>query len=215
MQAVAGDDHAMWRDNVGFFQPDSPMASNAGMEALTGPRDPDKAKRELQAAGYSGERVVLLAASDYPVLNAMSEVCAAMLRRIGMNVDYQVQDWASVATRLSSQKPISEGGWNLTCNFGTGYGARDPAAHSWLRGMGPKAPGWGWPTSPRIEELRAQWLDAQDEAEQKRLCEQIQLQAFEDLPYIPLGVFYFATAYRSSLNGVLKGLPIFWNVRRT
>ena len=215
MQAVAGDDHAMWRDKVGFFQPDSPMASNAGMEALTGPRDPDKAKRELQAAGYRGERVVLLAAGDYPVLNAMSEVCAAMLRQIGMNVDYQSQDWASVATRLSSQKPISEGGWSITCNFGTGYGARDPAAHSWLRGMGPKVPGWGWPTSPGIEELRAKWLDAEDEAEQKRLCEQIQLQAFVDLPYIPLGVFYFATAYRRSLTGVLKGLPLFWNVRRT
>ena len=214
MTAVAGEDREMWQDGVGFFQPDSPMATKAGMAALTGPRDFAKARRDLQAAGYRGERVVLLSAADYPSINAMSEVAAEVCRKIGINLDYQVQDWGAVATRLNSKEPPEKGGWNLTCNIGTGHGARNPAAHSWLRGMGPSRPGWGWPTSPKIEELREAWLDATTEAEQKSLCEQIQIQAFEDLPYIPLGLFRFATAYRRSLVGVQKGLPLFWSVRR-
>ena len=42
----------------------------------------------------------------------------------------------------------------------------------------------------------------------------MQRQAFIDVPYVPLGVFYQPTAYNKSLTGMLKGLPLFWNVRR-
>jgi peptide/nickel transport system substrate-binding protein len=42
----------------------------------------------------------------------------------------------------------------------------------------------------------------------------MQAQAFQDVPYIPLGLWYQNTAYRSNLTGMLKGLPLFWNVRR-
>ena len=37
MTAVMGEDRANWRDGVGYFCPDTPMASNAGMENLTSP----------------------------------------------------------------------------------------------------------------------------------------------------------------------------------
>jgi peptide/nickel transport system substrate-binding protein len=30
----------------------------------------------------------------------------------------------------------------------------------------------------------------------------------------PLGQFYQPTAYREDLTGMLKGLPLFWNLRR-
>ena len=69
---------------------------------------------------------------------------------------------------------------------------------------------------PNVEELRSAWIDATDPAEQKRLCSEIQLQAFRDVPYIPLGTFFFAAAYRKNLTGILKGsIPLFTNVRRT
>jgi peptide/nickel transport system substrate-binding protein len=89
-----------------------------------------------------------------------------------------------------------------------------PAAHGFLRGTGQNAL-FGWPDSPRIEELRTAWIDATDLAEQKRIAEQIQLQAFQDVPYIPLGGFFFASAYRNSLTGMVKGgIPMFHNVRK-
>jgi hypothetical protein len=35
------------------------------------------------------------------------------------------------------------------------------------------------------------------------------------VPYVPLGSFFFAAAYRKSLTGILKGgVPMFTNVRR-
>jgi peptide/nickel transport system substrate-binding protein len=47
-------------------------------------------------------------------------------------------------------------------------------------GSGPKAM-FGWPDSPRLEELRWQWPDGPDVAEQQRICREIQ--AFQDVPY--------------------------------
>ena len=83
-----------------------------------------------------------------------------------------------------------------------------------LRGNGNDA--WvGWPTAPRLEELRQQWLDAPDVATQKKLCEEIQKQALIDVPYIPLGQFFLPTAYRRTLKGVIDSpIPFFWNVEK-
>ena len=40
----------LWRDRVGLFPPESPLANEAGIEVLSGPRDYDKVKRDLAAA---------------------------------------------------------------------------------------------------------------------------------------------------------------------
>jgi peptide/nickel transport system substrate-binding protein len=88
-----------------------------------------------------------------------------------------------------------------------------PAANNYIRGSGPKAM-FGWPESPQLENLRWQWLQSSDVQEQRRICQEMQMQAFEDVPYYPLGVYYPATAYRNSLTGVLDGYSLFYNVRR-
>jgi peptide/nickel transport system substrate-binding protein len=49
---------------------------------------------------------------------------------------------------------------------------------------------------------------------QQRICEQIQLQFWQDVPYIPLGVFYQPTAYDRTLTGVRSGFPQFYDVKR-
>ena len=54
--------------------------SEAGMQALTSPRSVDEAKRQLQAAGYRGERVVFMAPTDFAAINAMSLVTGDLLR---------------------------------------------------------------------------------------------------------------------------------------
>ncbi|WP_370688690.1 ABC transporter substrate-binding protein [Roseomonas sp. GC11] len=213
MTAVAGTESGMWKEGIGFFQPDSSMASEAGMAALTGPRDLEAARRALREAGYKGERVVLAVPTDFPVLNAMSEVAGDLFRKLGITLDYQALDWATVSQKINSRAAPEQGGWSVNCNYAAGFGCRTPAAHSYLRGAG-QAALFGWPSSPRIEALREAWMDSTDAEEQQRLCRDIQLQAFEDLPYIPLGLFYQATAYRSTLSGVLKGIPLFYNLRK-
>ncbi len=135
-----------------------------------------------------------------------------MLRKIGMTVDEQVMDWGSMLKRMANRGPADQGGYNLFCTYSAGVTQLNPSAHNFLRGSGDKAT-FGWARSPELERLRDAWFDAPDVAAQKRLAVQMQQQAFVDVPYVPLGLFFQPTAYRRSITGVLKGLPLFWNVR--
>lgn len=150
MTAVATDDPSMWHVPSGFFCPGTPMASDVGIAALTGPRDYAKVKAELAAAGYKGERVVLLAATDFPVLKAMSDVCADMLQKAGLNVDYQALDWGTVNQRRVKKDPVEQGGWSCFCTAWAGTDMINPAGQLALRTNGANA--WiGWPDDPRLE----------------------------------------------------------------
>ena len=90
----------------------------------------------------------------------------------------------------------------------------DPTGHNQIRGNGKDA--WfGWPESPKLEQLRDAWFTAGTLADRQHICQQMQLQAFQDVPYIPLGQFLQATSYNRSLTGILKGgFALFHNVRR-
>jgi len=214
MTAMMGTDKSLWDVPVGFFPPISAMSSNAGMAALTGRRDNAAVKKALVEAGYKGEKVVLLVATDYPILKALGDVSADMLKRVGMNVDYQATDWGTVVQRRASTKPPAEGGWNM---FNTGFSGLDfftPAGDLPLRGNGKDA--WfGWPTMPKMEALRTAWFNAPDLATQKKIGVEMQTQAFIDVPYYPLGLSHLPTAFRADIAGVPEGFPLFWSVHRT
>ena len=62
MVAYAGDPQN-WKPCPSFFTCGTPMASNAGSEALTGKRDFDKGRKLIADAGYKGEKIILLDAS--------------------------------------------------------------------------------------------------------------------------------------------------------
>ena len=207
MTAALANDPSRWVVPTGYFPPASPMASNVGLAALTGPRDLGKVRKDLIAAGYHGEKVVLIAPSNVPTLKVFSEVTADTLRKVGMDVDEQVMDSATWVKRLFSKKPPDQGGWNLYCSALHGTDALSPACHRVL------APPLGL-SNAKFEALRDRWLDATDVTTQRKIAAEIQAQAFIDVPYYPLGTFEASTAYRSSLTGVLDGQPIFWNVRR-
>jgi peptide/nickel transport system substrate-binding protein len=72
----------------------------------------------------------------------------------------------------------------------------------------------GWPTAPRLEELRTAWFDAPDLASQKRICDDLQLQVWQDVPYIPLGLIRRATAYRADLRDMPEGGVLFTGAHR-
>jgi len=214
MIAMMGEDTSLWSVPAGFFPPTSPLASNAGMSAVTGKPDDAAVKKALEAAGYQGEKLVLMVPTDQPVNKALSDVAADMLKRVGMNVDYQATDWGMVVQRRALTKPPADGGWHLFCTGFSGLDFFTPASHLPLRGNG-KGAWFGWPTMPEIEALRTAWFDAPDLATQKKIGEEIQLRAFQDVPYYPLGVAQLPTAFRADITGVLDGFPLFWNVRRT
>jgi len=214
MTAVAGTEPGIWRDNVGIFTPETPLASDAGMEMISSPRDLDRARAELKASGYNGERVVLMAASDNPSLSALGDVGHDLLKKLGMNVDYMVADWGTVVQRRASKEPIDKGGWNMFHTTWTGLDSLNPLTYQVVRANGHDA--WfGWPDVPEAEKLRLAWIDAPDLASQKRIAAEFQKVALENAIYLPTGQYFASTAFRSDITGVLEGLYAFWNVRRT
>lgn len=214
MAAAVGSEPELFHVPAGVFTPGMPMASDAGMEALTSPRDIAKARRMVQESGYKGEKVLLMSPSDYPVQAAHAQVAAALFKELGLNVEFASMDWGTLVQRRSSKEPPDKGGWTAFTTTYEGLTVADPSSNVPLRGNG--AQGWfGWPTSPRLEALREEWLDAPDTAEQKRIAAEMQRVAFEEVPFIPLGQLYYPTAHRTELQDIVPAsFPIFWNVRR-
>lgn len=210
MTAVAGADRRYWRDRIGVFNAVSPLASEAGTDIMAG--DPAAAKAALAEAGYRGERVVALTPADFPSINALGQVGAAMLGAIGFNVDLQALDWGTVVQRRTSKAPPDQHGWNLFFTYLQGPNEFSPAAHLGLRANGDK--GWfGWASDPTLEALREAWFAAPDFAAEKRLCAEIQAEAFRFVPFIPLGQYFPPTAFRRSLTGIREGFAQFYDVR--
>ncbi|HYI81790.1 MAG TPA: ABC transporter substrate-binding protein, partial [Acetobacteraceae bacterium] len=212
MTAAAGTDRELWRDGVGIFTPGTPLANDAGMEAITGPRDLDRSRRELREAGHNGERVVMLSPSDQPVLAALGEVGADLFRRLGMEVDFRVSDWGTLVQRRASREPPGRGGWNMFHTTWNGLDGINPGVMTFLRANGPNA--WfGWPDLPRLEELRLSWFDTSNLDAQKRIATEIQREALESAPYLPTGLYYYNTAYRRTITEPISEVFAFWGVR--
>jgi len=213
MTALAGDEKN-WKRCFSYYACGTPMASEVGAEPLKGKRDIEKAKALIKEAGYNGERIVLITATDQPIVNAQAQVVTEELRQLGLNVDLQAMDWGTLINRRTVKDPVDKNGWSIFFTWLVGPDMVSPAINMALRSNGEKA--WfGWPSDEKIEAMRAQWLDAPDLAAQKKLAVEIQEQAFVSVPYIPTGQFVIPTAYRNNLKGVVPAPIVFmWNVEK-
>ncbi len=213
MTAVGGEDRTLWRAGVGIYPPASPWATDAGLEVLTGPRDYDRVKREIAAAGYDGGRVVMMVGSDIPDIVAMSQVGADAFRRAGLNVDYITLDWGTVVQRTLSQRPLDQGGWSCFFVPNLGIDDVDPAVNANIRGAGLKGiPGWA--ESPRLEQLHTAWLEAENDAQRRQISRDAQLQTWQDVPFVPLGALFLPMVLRRNVTGVVPGFVKFWGVSK-
>jgi peptide/nickel transport system substrate-binding protein len=213
MAAVAGAEPGLTRTDVGLFTPGTPMASDVGVEITRRPDDFDRMKRELSEAGYQGERVVVLACSTIPSIYAESQVVSDVLRRLGMNLDVHLLEWSSVVVRRASRAPVEKGGWNIFFTSLGGMGNISPGSNVALRANGVDA--WfGWPEDPIIEALRERWFDASDPPAQHKICREMQSAFWQNPSYVPLGLWYQPTGFRSDLQDVRDGWPQFYGARR-
>lgn len=214
MTTMNGNDFPeYWSDKMGVFVVGSPMASDAGMDKFTGKRDLDKVRADVKAAGYNGETIVLIDPVDFPAYHAAALLTADTFKRIGLKVDVQAMDWGSAVQRRNSQDAPDKGGWNVAFTGLTGPNNLDPAGHLALRGNGKQA--WfGWPTSPKLEQLRQDWFNAPDLETQKKACRDIQLQVIEDVPYIPLGATYPVSAIGAEWKDFQPQIPLFYTLRK-
>ena len=214
MVAVMGEDREGFRAPVGFFVPGTASASEAGMAVLRQRPSDDAIRALLKAGGYNGERIVFMHPTDPPAYDSLCQVALAAWRRVGLVIDEQTTDWGTVTQRRNSKEALDKGGWSV---FPSGFPAVDfgnPVLATGLRTNGKDA--WiGWPENAKREGLRDQWIDSTDAAEQRRISAAIQTECFDFVPYIPLGQYIQATAWRSTVTGLLRGpAPVFWNAEK-
>jgi peptide/nickel transport system substrate-binding protein len=197
-----------------YFTCGTPLASDAGNEALKGSRDVEKAKQLVKESGYKGEKVVIINATDQPIVHAQSLLTLENLKKIGVNAEIQSGDWGTLITRRAVKEPPEKGGWNIFHTWLVGPDMVNPAVNFPIRGTGEKA--WfGWPSDPKMEELREAWFTASGEAASKKAAEAVQRRAFEFVPIIPTGQFILPTAYRSNISGlIIAPINLLWNVEK-
>jgi peptide/nickel transport system substrate-binding protein len=137
------------------------------------------------------------------------------MRRAGINVDFQEMDFGTVIRRRTSQAPPDKGGWHVFFTLiDRSIPNTNPFGNQGLRADG-KAAWDGWPDCPKVEALRAAWLDAADLDKQRQICAEMQMQVWHDLPFIPMGEYWQPTAYRKELSGIIPGcFTVFWGVQR-
>jgi len=214
MEAVAGADPSLIKTDVGVFVPGTPMASTVGVEVTHGPKDYNKLKQDLIAAGYKGEKIVILAATTIPTIWAEAQVASDTLKKIGMDTDFQALEWGTVVQRRASKEPIDKGGWNIFYTFLGGFGNITPAPNLPIRSSGTNGGWFGWPTDEKMEDLRAAWFDAPDPEAQKKICEDMQIAFWKSPPYVPLGMYDQPTAFHNYLQDVRDGWPQFYGVKK-
>jgi peptide/nickel transport system substrate-binding protein len=214
LRAIAGDPQN-WRTCYSYLGCAGWLETDAGADLLKKP-DLERAKQLLAEAGYKGERIVVMAPSDFPTINAASLTTAALLRKLGVDVDLQAMDWGT----LTSRRPIKEApdknpaGWHIF-HTTSGYAAlKDPWGHANISTACERA--WfGWPCSARaskaLEDLGN--LAPGTEAFKRGLTE-YHAALMENIPYVPLGEFFQYAAYRKDRLSNIPETPhtVFWNL---
>jgi peptide/nickel transport system substrate-binding protein len=210
--ALAGTDVSLQRPGTGFYPVGMPDSTDAGLDTIRPPLSDADAKAALAAAGYAGEKILQISPADYPNVKVANEVLADLLKRIGINLDYISMDWSSMTQRVINKGPPETVGFHIHALNIPSLSMGSPLVNSRLRGTASEESGWY--SSARYEALRAEWLLATDPADQARLDAALQRECLETVPLVPAGVTLQPAAWRADLDGVLSGVPKFWNVRR-
>jgi peptide/nickel transport system substrate-binding protein len=213
MNAAIGDP-SLWQVCGSFLICGEPMAFQDG-EDIPNEQRMAKAKELLQQAGYKGGLVVLLDPVNNPRFHAANLVFSEALKKAGVNVQLDAMDWSTLVTRRTKKDPADQGGWSIFFTSNGGLEASNPAFNISTSGGCDKA-WWGWPCDPRLEVLRSEWALATTLEARKKIAQQIQVVATDDVIYIPWGVWKTPSAMRVSLKNMLK-VPdsiVFWNVEK-
>ncbi|MFC3395341.1 ABC transporter substrate-binding protein [Brenneria rubrifaciens] len=192
------------------------LETQAGGESLLNGGNLEAAKALLKKAGYDGTPVVIMQPTDVPSQAPQPVVVAQALRKAGFKVDLQPMDWQTLVSRRANQNPPAQGGWNLFFTYWNAETIWNPVVNPMLDGGGREGAWFGWPTDPKMNELRVDFATATDPDRQKAIAVEIQTRAMEQVSYIPLGQFYDVAVWSSRISHLMTGpSTVFWNVEKS
>ena len=213
LTAMTGGDPAMRKPCLSPFMcaPNLPAPRGAMRHDIA------RAKALLQEAGYHGETVVVLAATDLPELFQFSTVLSQRLTEAGVKVDQQNMDFATIATRRGNMEDpaTSRGGWSLFTTWRPRLTASGPIINSFLSTSCDRKNFYGWPCDEALEKLRLSYLDATSAEGQRAVLDAIVDRFDAVLPYIPVGNFSRPMALRTSVTGLVSApVLVLWNAEK-
>jgi peptide/nickel transport system substrate-binding protein len=178
--------------------------------------NPKKALQLMKEAGYKGEPITVLAATDHNTITPATQVLIEAMRQASLNVDVQSMDWGSVVTRRASKNPSNQGGWDIFVTTSGGVGSANPVLHTWIGAACDKGL-FGWPCDPEVEKLRNAFGMASSEDERKKIAHDLQERAMDDVVFLPFGQFDAPLAYRADrISGIVPntGLAVLWGITK-
>ncbi|OSJ13562.1 peptide ABC transporter substrate-binding protein [Bradyrhizobium canariense] len=178
--------------------------------------DPEKAKQLFQKAGYAGEKLVILQPTDWAAVTNASQLLAATLRKIGINVELAPSDWAGLIARRDKRGRVEDGGWSMFITYSSDASFGRPSNSAWLALNGEN--GWyGWPTSDEYEALRAKWPDLETLEDRRAMARKMQQVYWDSVGQVFLGQINSLTARRKTLTGIIgaPALTPMWNMQKS
>jgi peptide/nickel transport system substrate-binding protein len=176
LQSGRGGDEFLQLD-PGLMMKQTAWYSTAGKEYYD-LKNPDLAKQKLQEAGYDGTTALrFMTTQEYSYMYGESIVAKQQLESVGLKVDLQVIDWATLLERRA--KPEE---WDM---FSTSHGfVPDPSQISYVGQMN-QYPGW-WSSESSLA-LASKLLSESDFDTRKGIWDQIQAAAYTEIPAIKIG----------------------------
>ena len=100
---------------------------------------------------------MVLVPTDITYLNAGALMTAQALKSIGMNVDMQTSDWATITGRRARKDAPEAGGWNVYVTVAGEFDINSPMTNAVLSAScGNALPGWA--CDKPLDELRTAWI---------------------------------------------------------
>jgi peptide/nickel transport system substrate-binding protein len=189
--------HSYWMCNT-------PLSTDAGSEVAK--YSIADAQAELKKTNYKGEPVIVLTATDNPVIVAASSVLVDSLKKAGFTVDDQDTDWGTVLARRAKKD-----GWSIFPVYSSGFDQGSPLTHFYVSNNCVDYAGWS--CDARVTKLLPELADAPTLEDQRRIAAAIQRVEYETVPSVMWGQFTQPAAYNTRLTGLVQSsIPVFWGV---
>ncbi len=189
MQSAYGSSEFYAMD-PGLMMSQTAWHTTAGIERYN-MNDPELARAKLEEAGYDGTPIRFMSTQEYGYMYATSTPAVQQLEAVGMVFDHQVIDWATVVERRAQPEE-----WDM---FVTGHGfVPDPSQISYVGQMN-QYPGW-WSSEESLG-LAAELLAESDFDTAYGIWEQIQSNAYTEIPAIKIGDGATTTSRSADIGG--------------
>lgn len=198
LQAMHGDGN--FRADPSFMPVETVWHSTAGEEKYN-LADPDLARELVAQSDYDGELVRIMTTQEYLTFYNHAVVLKQQLEEIGLRVEIEVYDWATMLERGRDQTA-----WDLLT---TAFTFRvDPSQLPLVRA---EYNGW-WHPEAKAELVDQLFEEAEFES-RYQAWEDLQAMIYDEVGYVKIGEGFNLLAYSADLKnlGLVQLTPAFWN----